>query len=447
LLTVTNEWHEAPGVRDPVLARTWARLEIACANGESPPTILTRCENWNSRGLHEGVYGSAFPLADWIVENWWFLQCEASRFPPKVLRRGGRFLGQSLDGRAWVHRHNLLAAREGMSLPDVSIYREGAFISLGAALDPEPGGMGTRHPVRFTHNGEVRLPAAEAQAALASFVERVVERLAPLNDDDSARLRSNWSAIVAADSDEQNLCRTAATIGVDPYCADEMTDSLIATIETRLATLSRGLRSDLLDATSADQIDRHLEWLEDAFNRTGLARDSTALDLELSSGARPAFAVGYDIARRFRDRCSIPVGPIDDLAGVLRRGWADVREVDYPDGVSGLESLVGANGHGGPTIIGRRKLRPDSQRFRLARAVCFLADRPTQAGPRLVTRANSWDQRVTRAFAAELLAPADALREEWNRARDIDELAQMFNVGARVVEHQLENWGLTSDDW
>jgi Zn-dependent peptidase ImmA (M78 family) len=65
---------------------------------------------------------------------------------------------------------------------------------------------------------------------------------------------------------------------------------------------------------------------------------------------------------------------------------------------------------------------------------------------RLVTRANDWQQAASRAFAAELLAPAEALAArlqdpvDWETAAA--DLAREFQVSEWVIHHQAENHGL-----
>ena len=110
------EWQDAPGVRDAVLARTWCRLVI-----EVEGRLVTRAIDDRSESLRGGIYGSAFPLGRWLVENWWFLLNESYRFPA---RRSSRNLARTPQDRAWVQRHSLLAAREGGALPDLALYRD-----------------------------------------------------------------------------------------------------------------------------------------------------------------------------------------------------------------------------------------------------------------------------------------------------------------------------------
>jgi hypothetical protein len=51
------EWQDAPGVRDPVLERTWCRLTMD-VDGQ----VVTRAIDHRSQSLRDGIYGSALPL-------------------------------------------------------------------------------------------------------------------------------------------------------------------------------------------------------------------------------------------------------------------------------------------------------------------------------------------------------------------------------------------------
>ena len=62
-------------------------------------------------------------------------------------------------------------------------------------------------------------------------------------------------------------------------------------------------------------------------------------------------------------------------------------------------------------------------------------------------RRHTWDQRASRAFAAEFLAPADALTRHVTGPvsfSDIDELGDEYGVSSLVIEHQIENHRLGS---
>jgi hypothetical protein len=72
------EWEDGPRVQDRLLRATWARLEIHARDG-GRDVCLTDCVGKRSLSLRHGVYGSAFPLARWVVENWWPLLGESLR--------------------------------------------------------------------------------------------------------------------------------------------------------------------------------------------------------------------------------------------------------------------------------------------------------------------------------------------------------------------------------
>ena len=102
--------------------------------------------------------------------------------------------------------------------------------------------------------------------------------------------------------------------------------------------------------------------------------------------------------------------------------------------------------------LGRHRLVAPSHQVRqpqlsLPHGAClfFTPEATTPDPPRLLTRADSWPQRASRAFAAELLAPAAELRGRVGGQvtyEGVGELAREFGVSEMVVAHQLENHGI-----
>ena len=86
---------------------------------------------------------------------------------------------------------------------------------------------------------------------------------------------------------------------------------------------------------------------------------------------------------------------------------------------------------------------PAGNRFRLARSAFlhhFTGNGKMRR--RLVTEAHTWEQRASRAFAAEFLAPAAGLNKRLGgRASPslIDELADQYGVSSYAIGHQIEN--------
>lgn len=85
-----------------------------------------------------------------------------------------------------------------------------------------------------------------------------------------------------------------------------------------------------------------------------------------------------------------------------------------------------------------------------ARSV-FHALATSRESQRLVTNAFSWDQKASRAFAAELLAPRQALIDRVSEStadpQTVRNLSREFRASTYVIERQLENVGvpLSSD--
>jgi Zn-dependent peptidase ImmA (M78 family) len=95
----------------------------------------------------------------------------------------------------------------------------------------------------------------------------------------------------------------------------------------------------------------------------------------------------------------------------------------------------------GPAAFMNGRGRP--QRFTLSRAFWHYL---WESDPVfLVTTAYTERQKVERAFAAELLAPADGIRKLLGTdprdavPEDLDGIAEHFGVSSMVIEHQVEN--------
>jgi len=76
------------------------------------------------------------------------------------------------------------------------------------------------------------------------------------------------------------------------------------------------------------------------------------------------------------------------------------------------------------------------------RSTFFVPQAGRSADTRLISRASSWPQRASRAFAAELLAPAAELARHISTPVNYEQvgaLARLFGVSEMVIEHQLQN--------
>ena len=453
------EWQDAPGVRDTVLSRTWCRLVI-----EAGGHLVTQAIDSRSHSLRGGIYGSAFPLGRWIVENWWFLLNESYRFPA---RYSSRELARVPRDRVWAQRHSLLAAREGGALPDLTLHRDD---DRKVVARWAPDGGGSDHPsLCFTGEGEKYLEMADAERGLAEAVEAVLDRLEGFEEPEVSAFRKDWAAITGATEHERRLCEWSARLGIDPFDPDELSDELAEALPELVAGLEAPLRDDLLDAEHPQTLHGDIEWLRRTESLAADAGRARNPEPALGSRERPrriggwaaahgpeaarpgadvetAHGLGYRCAATLRRHLSPADGhePIGDMNEILARlGWAQSpsRTIE-PEPESPLEGALTRSGDGAAVAI-VSDTGPDGKRFRLARSIFFRHfSHNRDAARRLVTEAHTRDQRASRAFAAEFLAPAAGLSrrigERVSRG-EIDALAHHYGISPFVVSHQIQN--------
>ncbi len=445
MLQFRIDWEDEPRIRDPLLRASWARLEILASLGDRQ-LCLTDCVGERSHSLRRGIYGSVFPVAEWVVENWWSLLNESLRVDRF---RGARLLAKHDAFRPWVQRHSLLAARSGFALPDLSVYRDGSRVVVRCL--PDPSESESPYPVRFVRDVELRLRCAEVEAGLQGLVEAVIDRVRELapSEPGTQELIANWEALRESSRTEPGLCAAAAAIGLDPYDEEELTGELVDVLEGAFDSLVPSLRWDLAESTTRETLPIDLAWVLEAGSELGAPRgQAIAPGPPDEAGAISAHRAGYERARTLIARVGLP--PVDDLEGFVqaRCGWSASAEPPPPrDGVPArINALIGPDASGRPRLVpSAASSPPESVRFLLARALFFA---PTAEAPpphRLLTRASAWSQRASRAFAAELLAPAAELARRVSGKvayEEAAELAREFRVSAMVIEHQLENHGI-----
>ncbi len=433
------EWEEAPGVRDKVLAATWGRLRLKL--GTRPITQVIVRQSSTQRTT---VYGSVFPLTEWLVENWWHLLNEPISSSPLMSGRAAKpFI------RDWVQRHNLLAARDGGALPDLTIARDGEEIVLHWESDPELEGPSR---LRFIGQGHERILPEILEDSMATLVERVLQRLhecLPANEE-VERLAESWAAIRSSDSDERKLCESLAVLGLDPYDPQEASEAMLGLIE-EVRSLPGDLALDLLSGSDALRLAPDLAWVQDGLSMVGQNGAKTPwLTIEPEANGLTAHDYGYQVARGLRSKCSIngvsdPM--IEDLAGVFveKLGWASSART-IASGETSLDGLVALDAsHSAPTLLSPQERHEPAERFRLARAAFFPLTMSLGSGGRLLTNAATFPQRAARAFAAELLAPADVLAKRVGglvTEQQVEDLASELKVAPTVIGHQIENHGL-----
>ena len=188
-------------------------------------------------------------------------------------------------------------------------------------------------------------------------------------------------------------------------------------------------------------------WVEDVSRDLDLGPCTISLPFELPSKRLPAPDYGYQLARKVRAAADLEFRTaIVGGRGHEHRGSRNFRteERNHLPG-QGIKSIVGQSNSGTIIAAGPMNRHAYNQRFMNARNV-FHALATSRESHRLVTDAYSWDQKTSRAFAAEFLAPQKALINQLSRSTadpmTVRKLSKDFRVSTYVIERQLENAGV-----
>ena len=427
---VRIEWLDAPDVSTPELAATWARYEIWVGN-----RCITQVEAADGT-FRRSVYGSLYPLAEWIASNWWLLSWHIR--PSAVETR--YWTWPNVRTYPWLRQHNLRGAGDGMPWPDLTIVTEGAVTRLVWAPDTE----NHMWPIRFASGGGALVRTDDVTQGIVRFVDNVLGRLAE-EGLPKTRLAEEWAAVAKADDDEQEFCRTVARLGLDPYSVDDQTAADVIAVASLIPD---ELAADFFDSADAPALLGAAEWTRratvavdraSAKAKSGLqplyeAVSSRGDDLDAEVG-RP-WQTGYAMARRVRSALGV-----QDTDGFDISPWVGLSDVSAPsNGIQGLTSVK--QGRCG-LVLGDPHLGKSANLFGQARALGRVLARPEQRYF-LLSVARGHDERVARAFAAELLAPAEGIRQSLDAIGKygdaaLEAVSRHFRVSPLLVRYQYDN--------
>ena len=437
-MRIEIEWEEeAPGVRDVVLAATWARMEIHVGD-----QCLTE-GTLGSGVVRKSIYGSVLPLTAWLLDHWWNLLYEPRPvFLPSVHRVTRR-------NAAWLRRHSLTVAKEGFVLPDCLIYSDEDYIRF--EWNPDHLLPGQR--IRFIGHGVAAVRRQEVVEYLSTFIKRVLVKLEDTlgsrevyDFEDCRHLFSSWDAIQKANGKERGFCKLIGTVGLDPYDPDGTSDALFEAVDGMIRFLPEEIGEALAAGSTAETLAGNYKWVQPLYdeyhNLEGLGQCGP------DSRFKP-FEVGYIQARSLRKELGNPIGPIEDLQCLLNEHWPGGLTVsNCPAEKIDIQGFLGQVPGAQRVLTLPQGASQTAVRFALARAAFLTLARDGIGPPALLTEATTWSQQASRAFGAELLAPACALDRRIGTPRvteeQIGELALEFRVNPMLIRHQIENHDLAS---
>jgi len=296
----------------------------------------------------------------------------------------------------------------------------------------------------------------DVRIGLAELVRNTIGRLENrgVTGPDVQRLLANWNAIAESEKSEEWLCRAMAVLGVDPYDCDLPSDEIGELLQKVTSALPSALAEDLLAGTRLADLPTDFGWVERG--RSHLSSNGVGGDICRRFSDVPvsdlAFETGYRFARHLRGLLSglSAAGPIHNLSSAIEDclgcPLSSVTVKPPRNHRTRLEAIVGVSEKDSGAKLVVPEVRTESaNRFRLARGLFCILSGKTCGSPRILSTAATGLQRASRAFAAELLLPAEALRGRVGGLvgqTDLNAIADEYGVSPHVARHQLENHGL-----
>ncbi|WP_267246278.1 ImmA/IrrE family metallo-endopeptidase [Streptomyces sp. PR69] len=427
---ISWEWESAPGVRLPEHKATWARIEIRAGQD-----FITLVEDLDSGSSRRSIYAPLYPLAEWIAFNWWKLLFNSRLSRPELVSRFDR--ARLTDPE--LLRNNFRRIGDGFAWPDLAFIPAGEQTTISWRPYSSPV---ANWRIRYIGHGDATVASTELQVELSRIVNSVISRLDECGLG-ATSLHKEWAAVTGADVDEAQYCRTAARLGLDPYSeAHEFENEIISASQN----LTPDLFGDFVDAVSPAKIQESQGWVSQAAakvegitapRRNLLTEEMRAVLSKYRSGpsTRP-WETGWEQAKIARQIAQVPSAERFQLGE-----FVSTQELTSPE--PRIHALGRRRGGGAALVVGASQAHAKTKNFLIGRALWHSVT--DDDAPFLITGAYTEKQKIERAFAAELLAPAAGISQlldadPWSASLEsVERIAEHFEVSAVLVQHQMDN--------
>ena len=358
-------------------------------------------------------------VAEWLVSNWWHLWYEVA---------------DTRDSRPdFESRHDLAHAGEGFLLPRLKMFPNGERIHLQWSNWKPPHAR-----TEFIGEGQAVVGRQELESEFRALIEAVLTRLRgiPRGTEACEFLSSGWEAINSLEEGEVEFVQAAALLGLDPFdVQDSVADAIVESWETSQPSIRQEVLASADEESLADVgkwLQNSLARLEESDHGTGWA---AVREAALAESAGSPSSRGYALADRVRRHLGACEGKFEfDASGPLA-----LPNLPLQPPSKRIQGLVASNA---PTCVSAPSRRETSRRFLLARALGDYIGR-SEAGPGILSSLATDRQAQSRAFAAQFLAPADAIRarleDQHHEEGVIDEIGFEFGVSSEVIRRQIDN--------
>ena len=386
-----------------------------------------------SNELLPGPYVPGYHVADWLVRNWWRLAYEPS-------------LDDDLENTTmgWDLAHRMSTIGEGYVWPNILLVSDGLRMTLTTVASQDSGARA------FRYVGPDKTQVVDFEEylqAVQSFLSNVVELTKFKSSTSKPSLHDSWDKLQTeiGDSKTSTLRRIEAMLGYDPGEANEKD------IQSSIDDMRR-LGNDAVAELAADANTRHnsisrAKDVSKAARRVGFdGKIDDAIRLESNSniqswGECDAWRIGVATAHAVRHSERLNGQPIGNTRLASMAGTSQ-NVISTTSRSSDKLSFV-IKDESGKFRIAMRSRWETGRRFDVARLVADrLFDNGIDDALLPATQAYTYRQKAQRAFAAELLAPFDALEDFLSGDRSEErrnEAADHFNVSTYVISGVLQN--------
>jgi len=255
-----------------------------------------------------------------------------------------------------------------------------------------------------------------------------------------------WQRVTGTSKEEEDYCRLIGSMGLSPYVEHAEVDRALDSISD---AITPSVLVDLCEATTFSSFKNAAEFtgrISEALEKSSSIELDSFLKIQKPvDNVRQAYEWGYNAAAQARQALGIsqdnPDGRIDFFK---KLGFDPKAAQDLGNPVSNIFPIQGAMSRDQKKMKLAFSSGADRE-FAAARA-SFLAWLSGEKDSRLVTTARTRQQRASRAFGAELLAPAGYLKKRLGREKDVspfvlDKVSSDIGVASTIVRWQAQNNG------
>jgi len=414
---IEAEWETLEGA--PVEEKACFASIGICVNNH----WLTEGHDYLANRLRSKPYLSAYHLAEWLAWNWWRL-----RWEPRSA------------ASEWGESHKIASIGAGYIWPNITIFSDGER----TALVSEPTDRREGTPFRYISNYAGVMPSGQFEAGVDEFFRQVLGRL-DAEGVKATNFHSIWNSLEEERSSADLSVRRKleALLGVDPdegdaafvdRLVDEANDVSLSAIEEIAASRGHhGLQVTVHDLKAVAV--RH--GFEVAARNAVRLRDRSGLQ---PSGNIPAWRIGAQAAQALRAQERLAGQPISDKMLAELAGASEA--VLKPDQRETVDFAFAIDDRRDKGHVVLRSKWSNGRRFELAR---LLGDRLISSGENRLfpaTKAQTYRQKMQRAFAAEFLSPfrevEEALKGDYSAENQRD-VAEHFDVSEMTIRTLLVN--------